>query len=155
MVRKLSELCEISGWFLCRIGCKLKERLFWDHSDWNVSFLFVFHAFGSSLLPQAHSGSRISHVAGIQIHQDIIDIATFISSLLLCAGRLRSCDKAELSSSCVCVHRPLQPVCQWSGGICCQGRYRSSSAGPGWRSPGIPEGVLQRGEQTLQKTAQH
>lgn len=113
MGRELSELVtrhilfEISHWFLCRIGYKLKEWLFWDHSlsysDWNVSFLFVFHAFGSSLLPQAHSASCISHVAGIQIHQDIIDIATSVSSLLLRAGGLRSCDKAELSSSCVFV----------------------------------------------------
>lgn len=95
MGRKLSELCETSGWFLCRIGYKLKERLFWDHSDWNVSFLFVFHAFGSSPLPQAHSGSRISHVAGIQIHQDIIDIET-------------------LSAHCCCVLDACVPVIKLS-----------------------------------------
>lgn len=42
MGRKLSELCETSGWFLCRIGYKLKEWLFWDHSDWNFRFFLFF-----------------------------------------------------------------------------------------------------------------
>lgn len=73
------------------------------------------------------------------------------------AGGWPSWDKAGISSDtlcvcvgvclCVCAHRPLQPVCQRSKWARSQGGYRSSSAGPGWRSSDLPQEVLQWGQQ--------
>lgn len=97
------------------------------------------------------------------IHQDSIDILVpVLPSLLLHEKRLRFGDKAEhffWNRVCVCVcvsaHRPLQSVCQWSGWICCKGRCRGSSAGPGWRNPMLPREVLQWGQPTPQSLCFH
>lgn len=92
------------------------------------------------------------------IHQDSIDILVLVlPSLQLHEKHLRFSDKAEhffWNRVCVCLcvsaHRPLQSVCQWSGRICCKGRCRGGSAGPGWRNPILPHEVLQWGQPTPQ-----
>lgn len=96
----------------------------------------------------SHAGDFAGIVALINVNDGKDNEIAALQSCCYCSLFVVNCHLTSFSFSWTVCHRPFQPLCQRSGRICGEGRYRGCPADSGWRNPDLSAEVFHWGRLT-------